>query len=305
MSETIAVIAPGAQTVAIIAPGAQTIAIIAPGAMGSGVARVLSAHGAQVLTLLEGRSPATVARAEAAGMRGASEAEVAGSDLILSIVPPAQARALAERLAGTLAAAAHKPIVVDCNAVDVVSVRAIGAVITASGAGFVDGGIIGLPPKPGGTGPSFYLSGDEGGRAGAILARLGLKVRVIEGGVGAASALKMSYAGITKGLTAVAAMMILGASRAGAADALMDELRESQPELVARFARALPDMVPKAYRWVAEMREIAAFLGGDPAGASMFEGAALLYDRLAADNDGARSEVGALEAFARALGSLS
>ena len=81
----------------------------------------------------------------------------------------------------------------------------------------------------------------------------------------------MSYAGITKGVTAIAAIMVLGATRAGAADALIAELRESQPQLAARFAKGLPDMVPKAYRWVAEMREIAAFLDGDPAGAAMFE----------------------------------
>jgi putative dehydrogenase len=282
---------------------AETITVIAPGAMGSGIAGVLSAHGADVLTSLEGRSPASVARAQAAGMRGASEAEVAGAGLILSIVPPGQAIGVARRLAGLLATVERKPIVVDCNALDVGTVREVGRVIGEVGAAFVDGGIIGGPPKPGVVGPSLYLSGDDAGRVGATLRRLGLKIRVIEGGVGAASALKMSYAGITKGITAIASMMILGANRAGAADALMAELRESQPELVARFARGLPDMVPKAYRWVAEMREIAAFLDGDPAGAAMFEAAAQLYGRLATDHEGERSEVGALEAFARALGS--
>ncbi len=280
------------------------IAVIAPGAMGSGIAGVLARGGAEVLTWLEGRSPATIARAEAAGMRCATVAEVAGADLILSIVPPGQALTLAAQLAQPLAASARKAVVVDCNALDVRTVQEVGRVIGASGAAFVDGGIIGFPPAPGGAGgegPSLYLSGEDAGRAGETLKRLGLKIRVIEGGVGAASALKMSYAGITKGMTAVAALMALGAARAGASEALMAELRESQPQLVVRFARSLPDMVPKAYRWVAEMREIAAFLGTDAAGGEVFEGIARLYERLAADAAGDRAEVGALERFAAAL----
>ena len=48
----------------------------------------------------------------------------------------------------------------------------------------------------------------------------------------------------------------------------------------------MPDMLPKAYRWVAEMREIAAFLGPDDPAALMFEGAARIYERLAADQAG-------------------
>ena len=280
---------------------AVRITVIAPGAMGSGIGGVLSRHGAEVLTWLDGRSAASAARAAGAGMRDASAAEVAGSDLILSIVPPGEAIGLARRLADGLASAARKPVVVDCNALDVSTVREVGRVIGGAGAAFVDGGIIGGPPKAGAEGPSLYLSGDDAGRVGAILGRLGIKVRVIGGGVGAASALKMSYAGITKGITAIASAMILGAERAGAAEALLAELHESQKQLVGRFARALPDMVPKAYRWEAEMREIASFLGDDPAGAAMFEGAAQLYARLAADERGERSEVGSLEAFARAL----
>jgi hypothetical protein len=120
------------------------------------------------------------------------------------------------------------------------------------------------------------------------------------GPVGAASALKMSYAGMTKGLTAIAAIMVLGAARAGAGEALLSELGISQAALLKRFGTSLPGMVPKAYRWVAEMREIAAFLGDDKAGAAVFEGIAQLYERIAADAAGERTEVAVLEAFAKA-----
>ena len=40
-------------------------------------------------------------------------------------------------------------------------------------------------------------------------------------------------------------------------------------------------MYPKAYRWVAEMEEIAAFAPADPAAAQIYRGLARLYQRLA------------------------
>jgi hypothetical protein len=91
----------------------------------------------------------------------------------------------------------------------------------------------------------------------------------------------MGYAGITKGTTAIAAAMVLGASRFGCADALKAELAESQPQLHARNTRQIPAAFPKAYRWVAEMEEIAAFLGEGSPEAEMFHGISRLYDHLA------------------------
>jgi len=273
-----------------------TIAVIAPGAMGSAVARRLAERGAAVPTLLDGRSAATRARAEAVGMRPADEAAVAAADIILSIVPPAEAAALARRLAPALAAAPRKPVYVDCNAVNVETVKAIAGIIAPTGAGFVDGGIIGGPPAPGTAGPVLYLAGAAAARLG-VLGDLGLRIRVLDGPVGAASALKMSYAGIAKGLTGLAAAMILAAGRAGAAPALHAELADSQPQLLARFERSLPDMYAKAYRWVAEMREIADFLGPDDPARPIYEGMAGLYERLAADLAGGKRDIAALDAF--------
>jgi L-threonate 2-dehydrogenase len=114
---------------------------------------------------------------------------------------------------------------------------------------------------------------------------------------GAASALKMSYAGITKGLTAVGSAMILGAERAGAAAALKRELGESQPQLLAYFGKHVPAMFPKAYRWVAEMEEIAEFLAADPAAPQIYAAMARLYTRFA---EGAETpEAGELAVLAR------
>jgi putative dehydrogenase len=274
-----------------------TVAVIAPGMMGSGVASRLTQNGVRVITALAGRNGASVARAAAAGMQDAPDAEIAAADIILSIVPPGSAIALAQRLAPHLKAAAKKPVYADCNAVSPQTVEMIAAVIAATGAPFVDGGIIGGPPKPGSTGTQIYISGPNA-PALAILAEHGLEIRLLTGPIGAASALKMSYAGITKGFTALGTAMVLAATRAGAADDLARELAASQPALLAWLSRGVPRMYSKTYRWVAEMEEIATFTGiGDPAAAQIFKGAADLYTRIAADFDADRQEINALDAF--------
>lgn len=274
-----------------------TIAILAPGAMGSAVARRLGENGARVLTSLQGRSPATRKRAAEAGMVGADDDAIAQADIILSIVPPGEAVALAERLAALIVKRPHKPIVVDCNAVNVETVRRIGDIIASAGAPFVDGGIIGFPPQPGGKSPAFYLSGERAGDV-AMLKDCGLDVRIVEGPVGAASALKMSYAGIVKCLAGIGAAMVIAATRAGAADALRDELALSQPAVLARLDIALPDMIPKAYRWVAEMQEISGFLGEDHPASQIYQGFARWFAHLAEDAKGDAQDAALLKAFA-------
>jgi 3-hydroxyisobutyrate dehydrogenase-like beta-hydroxyacid dehydrogenase len=229
-------------------------------------------------------------------MIAADDADIVDADIVLSIVPPAEAVPLAQHLAAVIVKSRKKPIVIDCNAVNVETVLKVEEIIAASGARFVDAAIIGFPPKPSGEGPAFYVSGEHA-REVAMLAQLGLDLRVIDGPIGAASALKMSYAGIVKGLTAVGTAMVLAATRAGAADALRDELAQSQPHILARLAIALPDMVPKAYRWVAEMREIAGFLGPDHPASLMFEGAARLFDHIATDAAASGTETAQLTAF--------
>jgi rhodanese-related sulfurtransferase len=107
----------------------------------------------------------------------------------------------------------------------------------------------------------------------------------------------MSYAGITKGITAIGSAMMLAASRSGAAQGLRNELAESQPALTPWFERQIPGMYQKAYRWVAEMREIAEFVAEDKAAAAIYEGAAQFYERMAKDENGNKAEIGALGDF--------
>src|SRR5579862_1459496 len=220
------------------------VAVIAPGMMGAAVGKRLVDNGVKVLTSLKGRSAETVTRAKAAGMAVAGDEEIAASDFILSILPPGDAVALAERFQPALKASNAKPVYVDCNAINPKTVDRVAAVIAPTDCPFVASG----PAAP-----RF-----------ATLRQYGLDVRVLDGAMSAASALKMSYAGITKGTQAIGAAMMLAATRAGSADALFKELQGSQKEMLAWFARALAAMPPKAYRWVAEMHEIAGFVGGDP-----------------------------------------
>jgi 3-hydroxyisobutyrate dehydrogenase-like beta-hydroxyacid dehydrogenase len=272
-----------------------TVAVIAPGNMGAAVGARLVEQGVTVLTTLAGRSSASAQRAAAAGITAVDDAEIGTADFVLSIVPPAEALPLAERLAPVLSGANRKPLYVDCNAINPETVTRVADVLAEMGTPFADAGIIGGPPRAGYAGPSFYVSGAEARRV-AALSQYGLVIHVMDAPVGAASALKMSYGGLTKGLIALGSALALAASRAGIAEALQAELAASQPALVAWFARMLPGMPGKAYRWVAEMEEISDFVGAR-AESDMFAGAAGFYQRLAEDFEDRREEIARLEAF--------
>jgi 3-hydroxyisobutyrate dehydrogenase-like beta-hydroxyacid dehydrogenase len=272
------------------------VAVIAPGAMGAAVGKRLVDKGATVLTSLYGRSEETRARALAAGMTAAKDDDIARADFILSILPPGDALSLAQHFVPALTASNSKPVYVDCNAINPKTVDRVAAVIAPTGSPFVDAGIIGQPPKPGDAGPRIYASGAAAPRF-AALRNYGLDIRVLDGALSAASALKMSYAGITKGTQAIGAAMMLAATRAGSADTLMAELQLSQKEMLAWLKRQLTTMPPKAYRWVAEMQEIAGFVEEDPAACDLYEGAAEFYERFAEDFATGGNEAKALAAF--------
>lgn len=270
------------------------IAIIAAGAMGSAIGRRLSEDGHVVTTVLEGRSAESRRRAEAAGMTSVPLASVAEADFILSVLPPSEALGLAKQLAPHIAAAAVKPVYVDANAVSPGTMQAIAAAVTAASAPVVDAGIIGGPPKPGGKSPAIYAAGPDAQRLAAL--PTSLDIRLVDGPIGAASALKMCYAGLNKGLITLGSVMLLAAARAGASDALLKQLGESNPTILAHMRKNIPTMFAKAYRFEGEMEEIAAFLAaGDPGGERIYQGAALFYERMAADVAGPGDEVGRLQ----------
>jgi 3-hydroxyisobutyrate dehydrogenase-like beta-hydroxyacid dehydrogenase len=270
-----------------------TVAVIAQGEMGSGIGARLAAHGARVLTSLKGRSEASAARAAKAGMEpvGDDARLVALSDFLLSVIPPGEAVPFARRFAPVIVASAKKPVFVECNAISPARVAEVAAILAPSGAPFIDGGIVGAAPSPEKIGGRIYVSGPEAQRALA-LKELGLDIRPVEGGIGAASAVKCSYAALTKGTQALGVALILGAMRAGVADALRQELTTSQPQLYAYLERQIPNMYRKAYRWVAEMEEIGEHLGlAEPGAREIYRGMARLYEHLGPD------QIALLDAF--------
>jgi 3-hydroxyisobutyrate dehydrogenase-like beta-hydroxyacid dehydrogenase len=274
------------------------VAIVAPGNMGAAIGGRLIENGLEVRTSLAGRSQASAERARKAGLTDCDDAALADADIFLSIVPPSEVMTLAERMAPVLTGAGRKPVFVEANAISPETAKHVAHMIEPTGAAFVDGGIIGGPPREGYS-PTLYLSGPDAPRA-AVLGDYGIRVGVMDGPVGAASALKMCYAGINKGIVAIGSAMILAAGRAGAADALLEEMAHSQPEMLARLGKLIPTMFSKAYRWAPEMEEIANFADEDLATAQVYRGFAELYARLAENPSTDAGEIKTLAAFAEA-----
>ncbi|CAN5871158.1 NAD(P)-dependent oxidoreductase [soil metagenome] len=255
----------------------KTVGILSPGDMGQAVGQVLRNHGLRVIASLSARSERTKKLAAQAGIEDVGELSnlVREADIILSILVPAEARSAAQLVAQAIGEAGIDLLYVDCNAIAPQTVRQIETIITASGGRFVDASIIGPPPrKPGAT--RFYASGPNLADFTALTA-FGLEIIPLGRESGQASALKMCYAALTKGLTALATELLTAAQMLGVAPALDQEFQASQPLLYEQLKRQLPGMPPKAHRWVGEMEEIAqtfAHLGLTP---QILAGAADLY----------------------------
>ena len=255
-----------------------TVAVMSPGDMGHAIGATLRHGGLRVVTCLRGRSERTAALAAKAGIEDLPDdgTLVREADVLLSVLAPAGARPLAGRIAAALRATRADLVYADINAIAPQTTREIGRVVTEAGARFVDGGIIGGPPRPGVSSPRIYLSGEHAAGLLALKQR-GLDVRLLGPDVGQASGLKMCYGALTKGLTALATELLTAAEAMGLRDALAAELAQGQSAILGSVERSIPGMPPKAYRWVAEMEEIAATFGALGLPPEMHQGAANLY----------------------------
>jgi 3-hydroxyisobutyrate dehydrogenase-like beta-hydroxyacid dehydrogenase len=256
----------------------RTVGILSPGDMGHALGRVLAHNGLRVVAALDERSERTRALAAEAGIQdvGSVERLVGEADAVLSVLVPAEAVPAAERVAAALHTTGASIVYADCNAIAPETTRRVGQIVSAAGARYVDGGIIGNPPRADGNGPRIYVSGEAASEL-APLSAFGLDVRVLDEVVGHASGLKMCYACLTKGLTALATELLVAAERLGLSEALRAEQESSQSTLRRWIERQVPSMPPKAYRWVGEMEEIAATLAGVGLPPGMLEGAADVY----------------------------
>jgi 3-hydroxyisobutyrate dehydrogenase-like beta-hydroxyacid dehydrogenase len=265
--------------VVAVRPFRETVAVIVgflhPGAMGASLAA--ACHGRTVWCGV-GRSAATRERAAAAGVEalGSLAALAATADVIVSVCPPGSAVAVADEVA----AVGFAGIYVDVNAIAPATARRIGERFDR----FVDGGVVGPPVEVAGT-TRLYLSGAAAAEVAALWDGSALEARLVEGGAGAASAVKACFAAWTKG-TAALLLAIRALARAeGVEPALLAEWATSLPALAAQAERAARANAPKAWRFAGEMDEIAdAFAAHDlPAGFS--RAASELYERLAAYKD--------------------
>ncbi|MCY4568630.1 MAG: prephenate dehydrogenase/arogenate dehydrogenase family protein [Candidatus Poribacteria bacterium] len=255
----------------------STVGILSPGDMGHTVGNVLRENGLRVITCLDGRSQRTRQLAEKAGIEDVPTYPqfVTEADLILSIMVPAQAMSAASVVAETLQQVDTTLTYTDCNAIAPQTVRKLGDIITSTGGTFVDASIIGPPPRnPGAT--RFYTSGPDLSLF-SDLNNYGLDVRAIGAEIGLASAIKMCYASLTKGLTALCTELLTAASVLGVSDALTAEFQLSQSALFERMERGLPGMPPKARRWIGEMEEISATFAHVGLTPNILTGAADMY----------------------------
>ena len=235
----------------------ETIAILSPGDMGHAVGRVLIEAGHEVVTSLDGRSPRTKALARSAGIAdvGSLDEVADAAYLVLSILVPSEAEALAVSFAAAIRRSGKATVLADCNAVSPTTSLRMESAVTGAGGRYIDGSIIGPPPGKGDA-PRFYVSGPHAALMQPLDGK-GIVVRDLGPHTGAASAIKMCYAGYTKGTSALSIGVLALAQRLGVAEQLDREFSESQAAGLARMEKQIPGLPVKARRWVGEMEEIA------------------------------------------------
>ena len=258
----------------------ETVAILSPGDMGHAVGQLLREHELRVVTCLAGRSGRTRVLAEKAGIADIPSMEemVKQSDVILSITVSEVVPAVCQAVADAISATGSDVLFAECNAIAPQVTRRMETVIETAGGRFVDASIIGGPPKSGSC-PRFYASGPRLADF-ELLRDFGLDVRGMGSEIGLASGIKMCYAAMTKGSSALYAELLMAAELMGLSDHLREEFLGSQPAIYKRMEGGIPGVPAKSRRWVSEMQEIEAtfdHLGLTP---RMFQGVADVYRQM-------------------------
>ena len=255
----------------------MSIGIMSPGDMGSAIGKVLSDSGFRVVTALEDRSELTHIRAKEAGMQDVQNTDrlVTESDLVLSVLVPSEALAMARRIIASMQSTGHRPAYSDLNAIAPETVVQIGNLMKDAGVSFIDGGIIGSPPAPGRS-TRIYCSGHDT-EALESLRQSGLDIRKVGDAVGQASGLKMVYAASTKGITALWTELLVAARALGLEEALNAEFKMSGVNVSEVLKGRVCTMPRRARRWVGEMEEIAKTFESVGMTPKMLQGAADMY----------------------------
>lgn len=261
----------------------RNIGIVSPGDMGQAIAGRLKESGFGVHAALDGRSERTRALAAAAGLAdcGSMDQLVATCELVISVINPGEALKVSRQVAAAMKKSGRQIAFADLNAVSPQTARDTDRLIREAGGMFIDGGIIGPPPRGEKDKPRIYVSGPHATLFEQIK-HPHLLVRVMSERIGDASGIKMCYAAMTKGTTALAVELLVAARKLGVEQALEKELRESRNDVFDWQVKNIAVMPPKAYRWVPEMQEIAKTFGELGMTRRIFEGATDMYEMVAA-----------------------
>jgi len=261
----------------------RNVGVVSPGDMGQAIAGRLKESGLNVYAALDGRSERTKALAREAGLVdcGSMEKLVATCELVISVINPGEALNVAREVAAAMKKTARNIALADLNAVSPQTARDADRMVREAGGIFIDGGIIGPPPRGEKDKPRIYVSGPDAYLFEQV-SHPNLLIRVISERVGDASGVKMCYAAMTKGTTALAVELLVAARKLGVEQALEKELRESRNDVFDWQVKNIAVMPPKAYRWVPEMQEIAKTFGELGLTRRIFEGATDIYALVAA-----------------------
>lgn len=237
-----------------------TLGILSCGELGTAFAAVMISQGWDVVTAGEGRSEATRRSARGAGVRelvGVS-AVVRSADIVLSLVTPRGAEAVASQYLQARTEAPPGAIFVDANSVGPATITRIAERFAASEVPFVDAALVG-PASRLTTSSTLYLSGRPAARVAGLLAPA-IRAKVLGEHAGEASSLKMLLGGMNKGLAALFLEIALAADTMKALPGFLQEYKAGYPEVMSLIERMVPTYAVHARRRGEEVREIEEML---------------------------------------------
>jgi len=231
----------------------MTIGLLHPGDMGASIGAAAVHAGHRVLWVRHRRSPATTARAEQAKLAPVDNLTALCGEvqLILSVCPPHAA----VEVAAEVAACGYTGRYVDANAISPGRSLEVQSAL-GNHIDYVDGGIIGPPARKAGS-TRLYLSGTGAGEVSALFQGSVLEAIALQGHLTSASAVKICYAAWTKGYAALLGDIRALARQQQVEPALLAEWDRSQPGLREKSMARTTGNAHKAWRWIAEMHEIA------------------------------------------------
>ena len=252
------------------------IGILHPGEMGAAIAASACNSGMDVYWCSEGRSAATLERANSLGLNALPSLQSLCDtcDLLISVCPPHAALELAE----LVMACNFQGIYADVNAVSPTTVTTIASKLEKAGIEVVDGGIIGLPPVTRGT-TWLYLSGKAAATVMDCFDAGPLETEALSDRIGQASGLKICFAANSKGKAALHTAILAAADNMGVRDALENQWDIFNPGFTAKSHGRIRQVARKSWRFTGEMKEIAATLESNGLPREFFDAAAEIYER--------------------------